>query len=265
MLIMMKDIINIVIKAIGIFMNKNKDYVGKKFERFLVIKRGKNTNDNRSQWWCLCDCQKDLQKEDQKLTLLSIRQLKTIAKNNNGYFYCKSCPKNKYDLTGEYGIGYTEKGEEFYFDLEDYDKIKKYRWYIENNKYKYVVTNATIDNHKRKLALHRVVMNINDPNIDIDHIKHKGYDNRKSQLRVCNAILNERNRVLNKNNTSGEKGVWKKKSNKWVAEIWVNKKKITIGTYNTKEEATKARKEAEEKYFGEWSYDNSQKHGINEN
>lgn len=33
---------------------------------------------------------------------------------------------NRYDLTGEYGIGYTNQGVEFYFDLEDYDKIKEY-------------------------------------------------------------------------------------------------------------------------------------------
>lgn len=32
---------------------------------------------------------------------------------------------NTYDLTGEYGIGYTSSGDEFWFDLEDYDKIKK--------------------------------------------------------------------------------------------------------------------------------------------
>ena len=37
---------------------------------------------------------------------------------------------NTYDLTGEYGIGYTSKDEEFYFDLEDYDKIKDYCWRI---------------------------------------------------------------------------------------------------------------------------------------
>ena len=36
---------------------------------------------------------------------------------------------NKYDLTGKFGIGYTSKGEEFYFDLEDYDKIKNHLWY----------------------------------------------------------------------------------------------------------------------------------------
>ena len=33
-----------------------------------------------------------------------------------------------YDLTGDYGIGYTKEGDEFWFDKEDYEKIKKYIW-----------------------------------------------------------------------------------------------------------------------------------------
>ena len=42
---------------------------------------------------------------------------------------CKEI-KNKYDLSGEYGIGWTHNTEhEFYFDLEDYDIIKYYCWY----------------------------------------------------------------------------------------------------------------------------------------
>ena len=41
---------------------------------------------------------------------------------------------NKYDLSGEYGIGYDSNGQKFYFDLEDYDKIKNYCWYEDCNK-----------------------------------------------------------------------------------------------------------------------------------
>lgn len=43
----------------------------------------------------------------------------------------KNRKQNIYDLTKEYGIGYTFKGEEFYFDLEDYDKIKNIRISLE--------------------------------------------------------------------------------------------------------------------------------------
>ena len=46
-------------------------------------------------------------------------------------FRSSKCNKkyNKYDLSGEYGIGWTSNtNQEFYFDLEDYDKIKDYCW-----------------------------------------------------------------------------------------------------------------------------------------
>ncbi len=68
------------------------------------------------------------------------------------------------------------------------------------------------------------------------------------------------NHKLFKNNTSGTSGVvWLKKSNLWRSRIEINNKSITLGYYKNKEDAIKARKEAEEKYFGEHSYDNSQK------
>ena len=51
---------------------------------------------------------------------------------------------NNYDLSGEYGIGYLFNGEEFYFGLEDYDKIKNYCWYKDSGGY--IRTNA----HKKR-------------------------------------------------------------------------------------------------------------------
>ena len=39
----------------------------------------------------------------------------------------------------------------------------------------------------------------------------------------------------------------------------VNKKKIDLGVFENKEDTIKARKEAEDKYYGEYSYDNSMK------
>ena len=60
-------------------------------------------------------------------------------------------------------------------------------------------------------------------------------------------------------NTSGVTGVcFDKRINKWYAQIKVkNKKRITLGYFTNFEEAVVARKEAEQKYFGEYSYDNS--------
>ena len=55
---------------------------------------------------------------------------------------------------------------------------------------------------------------------------------------------------MNKNNKSGVKGVsWSKKTKKWEAHIKFKKKKIHLGLYDHKQDAIKARKLAEEKYF----------------
>ena len=101
----------------------------------------------------------------------------------------KSCGcfwKNTYDLSGEYGIGYTNKGEEFYFDLEDYDKIKDYTWYINNKGY--------VFSGKDEILMHRLVTNCPD-NLIPDHIhgEKSTTDNRKSNLRIVNRSQNSMN------------------------------------------------------------------------
>ena len=52
------------------------------------------------------------------------------------------------------------------------------------------------------------------------------------------------------NNTSGVKGVgWDKKNRKWISYIGFKGKSYKLGRFKEKEDAIKARKEAEEKYF----------------
>lgn len=158
---------------------------------------------------------------------------------------------NTYNLTGDYGIGYTTKGEEFWFDLEDYDLIKDDYWFKQSHGYI-----ASIYNGKQTY-LHRLVTNCKEDE-EVDHIYHNEYDNRKSNLRVTSHKNNLRNQVMNLNNTSGIVGVsFYKRQNKWRAYITYNTKQINLGYYFDIEDAKNARKEAEELYFGEFSYDNS--------
>lgn len=56
-----------------------------------------------------------------------------------------------------------------------------------------------------------------------------------------------------KSNTSGATGVWYDSSRGlWTAEIVFQRKKYMVGRYSEKEDAIKARKEAEERIFGEY-------------
>lgn len=58
------------------------------------------------------------------------------------------------------------------------------------------------------------------------------------------------NRKMNKNNTSGHKGVsWSKEKNKWVAQLTFKGKNHILGRFDNIEDAIRSRKEAEDKYF----------------
>lgn len=154
---------------------------------------------------------------------------------------------NTYDLSGEYGIGYTLKGEEFWFDLEDYDKIKNYCWSINNEGY---VTAPF--NKKRNVSMHRLVMNY-PKGLEVDHEFHDNFDCRKEFLRIVTPSQNQMNRRTHKNNTSGVKGVsWHKATEKWRVFISINKKCTELGYFDDFEEAVRVRKEAELKYYGEY-------------
>ena len=153
---------------------------------------------------------------------------------------------NKYNLENEFGIGYTLKGQEFYFDLEDYDKIKDYCWHINDSGY--------LTSTKKTIRIHRLVMNCNK-NEEIDHVNHNLLDNRKYNLRIVTSSQNKINRKKVSYNTSGHKGVsWDKDRNKWAVYIGLNNKLIHLGRFNNIDDAIKIRKEAEKKYFGEYNY-----------
>ena len=240
-------------------MSKLKDLKGQRFGRLVVIERAENfilpSGQPQTAWLCQCDCGNILKTRSFSLTNGITKSCGCLAKELR---VARMKKYNTYDLTGEYGIGYTSKGEEFYFDLEDYDKIKDYCW----NKHKEYIATRNVSGY---ILFHRLVMGISDENIAVDHINHNKSDNRKNNLRFVTDSQNSMNRGVSSNNTSGITGV-NKRNGKWTARIGVNTKRIFLGDYDNFFEAVKARKEAEEKYYKEYSYDNSiNQHNEKEN
>lgn len=128
-------------------------------------------------------------------------------------------------------------------DLDDIDKVKDYKWSMSHD---YVYNSIT------NMFLHRLIMNC-PKDMVVDHINHNPLDNRKSNLRICTVSQNGMNAKIRNDNTSGVTGVgWDKKYNKWYARIAIKGERILLGYFNTKEEAVKARQEAEIKYFGKY-------------
>jgi hypothetical protein len=89
------------------------------------------------------------------------------------------------------------------------------------------------------------------PDGQIDHINGCGADNRLCNLRVVNDRENRRNTALHGRNKSGVSGVRRRmdrKSERWVARIYVDGKTISLGTFPSFAEAVTARKAAESQY-----------------
>ena len=244
-------------------MGKTKDLVGQVFDRLTVVKRAgwfyEKNGMKRSTWWCKCSCGKQ--------ELIEVVGSHLVSKKVRSCGCLKhDCQRkyNMYNLKHEYGIGYVSNKDsygrnEFYFDLEDYDKIKDYCWHFDSNDYLRAYLNNDIKD-TMFIKMHQIIMNELDGN-PIDHIhgKTSRNDNRKNNLRVVTTSDNIKNIGVRKNNKSGVTGVqWKPRDNVWEAWITVMYNKIYLGRFVDFEDAVKARKEAEEKYFGEFSYENSQ-------
>ena len=228
-------------------MREKYNLLGQKFGRLNVVEFAGVGNDRKYLWKCMCDCGnkeeiivkgKDLRSGNTKSC--GCYQKQRLRETRKKY--------NTYDLSDEFGIGYTSKGEEFYFDLEDYDLIKDYCWY--KNSYGHIV----YKNKETKLCMHRIVLGAEDINYDVDHINRKPFDNRKNNLRICSHGENIYNSSLQKNNKTGVTGVFfNSKNSNWWAYITSEGERKYLGVFNNIEDAIIARLQAEKEYFGEFS------------
>jgi hypothetical protein len=128
-------------------------------------------------------------------------------------------------------------------DKEDLKKVEYYKWCLSRG---YV--NTKINN--KTLKLHYLIMGKPPVGYEVDHRDTNPLNNRKQNLRFATSSQNGMNRK--------SKGYrWNKQTNKWTAQIGINYKVINLGSFINEQDAIKARREAEQKYFGEFAYKES--------
>lgn len=86
----------------------------------------------------------------------------------------------------------------------------------------------------------------NFPDKFIDHVDGNGLNNRVSNLREVDEVLNGRNSSISKNNTSGINGVsWDKTTGKWVSRVSYtldgSRKWEYLGSFENIEDARQSR------------------------
>ena len=141
-----------------------------------------------------------------------------------------------------------EPKAEVIIDVEDVDKIKNYKWYISCG---YCITKAI--NQYMGTDIANVIFN--DYENKYDHINHNRLDNRKINLRPVSTQQNAMNMGKKCTNTSGVTGVQKQsqKPFKWYAIITYQYKPRWLGSYDSFDDAVKARLKGEIEYFKEYA------------
>ena len=221
---------------------RTTDLTGKRFGRLTVVEKGEPkicSNGTRlSTWVCDCDCGKRVTVRDS-----SLKSGMTQSCGCKFLEYSRRKRKNnQYDFTHEYGIGYTNQGQEFFFDKEDYDRLKYYCWSMN----KRGILSAAVPGHqgRKRIMMHRLVMNVDDKRT-VNHLGSPS-DNRKCNLEVVEAGRKSYNHKVSKKSSSGITGVaYNPTVKKWEAYIHVQGKKKRLGYFKDIDAAAKARKEAE--------------------
>jgi hypothetical protein len=211
---------------------------GKQFGKLTVREECGKSPDGKILWCCDCACGKT-----------SVVRGTYLKRGHTGS--CGTCSENSYSTTDAgYVVGKTVNGFDFRFDREDFAAIKARYWYMYNSD-GYVYTNIK----RRNVPMH-VFLEAPPKGICVDHVNRCKSDNRRSNLRLSDKRGNSANTGLQRNNKTGGKGVHARESGKFAARIGYDYQSITLGTFDTFEEAAQAYDEAARYYFGEFACTN---------
>ena len=235
---------------------EREDLTGKIFGRWKVIGPAEDyirpDGYHEPKWLCECSCENHTRKAVRQCRLkggqskscgcLSRESTSARFKKHNEYSELLKDEHGEY-----YKVKFTNKDGYFLVDADDWEAAKEYSWMLTINPEGYKSVKGNIDGKLIKLTAFIGCKYY-------DHIDRNSLNNRKYNLRPATTQENNRNHSKNKKNTSGFTGVyWNKANEKWCSNIKVNNKTIYLGSFNLIDDAVRARKEAEQKFFGEFA------------
>lgn len=137
-------------------------------------------------------------------------------------------------------------------DDEDFESLNAYKWCASkhHNTFYAVRTTIRVGGKQTKVRMHWDIMD----GKSIDHIDHDGLNNQRANLRFCTNSQNLMNTRKQDNTSSVYKGVsWYKRTGKWLAQIQINNKGISLGYFDSEIDAAKAYNNKAIEFFCEFA------------
>lgn len=147
------------------------------------------------------------------------------------------------------------RGQFALVDDSDFEWLNQYKWIAHLGSFGkfYVLRRPGPRGNRETIRMHRLICGATEGE-QVDHKNGDTLDNRRSNLRSCSAAQNGWNRCVQRNNTSGFKGVtWHKRISMWQARIRIFSRRVHLGYFLTASAAGQAYKIAARKYHGKFA------------
>src|SRR5579885_2603825 len=134
-------------------------------------------------------------------------------------------------------------------DDADFDRLTQHKW----SAYRRVTKGKTVwyairkqctrTNRRTTVYMHRQVLGVTDPKVEVDHRDSDGLNNQRKNLRIATHAQNQQNSRKQVVKCSSQfKGVYKHKDGKWIAQIKVPGERVQryLGSFENEHEAAEA-------------------------
>jgi hypothetical protein len=120
----------------------------------------------------------------------------------------------------------------------------------------YAVHATSRGGHPITVLMHRLILAA-PVGWQVDHRNGDGLDNRRGNLRLSTSGQNQANADLRSDSVSGVRGVsWESQTQRWRARLRFDGVDVSLGRFETIEEAAEVYAEAANRYFGEFARQN---------